>query len=406
MDRRARVNNVGVAVRVALELDRANLWTSMPAVVQKYNASKQTVDVQPAIQGRVLGKDGKYKNVNMPQLLDCPVQFVSGGGMTLTLPIKAGDEGLVVFASRCIDAWWQNGGTANRQMDLRMHDLSDGVFLPGIRSNPKALSSPDADYAVLRSDDNSTRLSLKQGTAKMTAGDGASNLTLGSDGSTSLTGQQTTIAGSSGLAINAGGSTGTQGQVLTATGEGLTTFQPPKGPTVNPNQLVANLTGAAAPGVGTNLTALLDAVFGTAVGNIIYRNTSAWEALSPGRLSQGLTAQGTGAAPVWGDLPFRGLLKATPSTPVELTTSHERYLIYAVSEYGMMTLPVPPLPNLFSLCFAHFGGGSITISSGSANMMTYTGSMVSSLVLPQGQTCHVVWNSTSSIWILMTTRVV
>lgn len=62
-----------------------------------------------------------------------------GGGFALTFPVAAGDECLVVFADACIDSWWQSGGVQN-QAEKRRHDLSDGIVIPGLWSQPNKLA--------------------------------------------------------------------------------------------------------------------------------------------------------------------------------------------------------------------------------------------------------------------------
>jgi Phage protein Gp138 N-terminal domain/GpV Apex motif len=85
--------------------------------------------------------------------------FPSAGGLTLTLPIAQGDEILVVFASRCIDAWWQNGGI-QIPMEMRMHDLSDGFAIPGPRSQPNTLTGISTTSAQLRTDAGTSFIEL------------------------------------------------------------------------------------------------------------------------------------------------------------------------------------------------------------------------------------------------------
>jgi hypothetical protein len=111
-----------------------------------------TCTVQPAINGQVRDETGALTDVELPLLVDCPVQFPAGGGCTLTFPVKDGDECLVVFSSRCIDAWWQSGGI-QVQPELRMHDLSDGFALLGFRSLPRVISGISTTAAQLRTDD-------------------------------------------------------------------------------------------------------------------------------------------------------------------------------------------------------------------------------------------------------------
>ncbi|MDR7283533.1 hypothetical protein J2X84_002357 [Pseudomonas corrugata] len=101
---------------------------------------------------QVRDEAGALTGTELPLLVDCPVQFPAGGGCTLTFPVKAGDECLVVFSSRCIDAWWQSGGI-QAQPELRMHDLSDGFALLGFRSQPRVIHGISTTATQLRSDD-------------------------------------------------------------------------------------------------------------------------------------------------------------------------------------------------------------------------------------------------------------
>lgn len=155
MDRRERSGDGPTAILAALQGWQGQLWTALPGIVQSFDAAARTVVVQPAIQARVQSKDGTFDWVKLPLLLDCPVQFPSGGGVTLTFPIKANDECLVIFASRCIDAWWQSGGI-QVQAEMRMHSLSDGFALVGLNSKPKVIPSISTTAAQLRSDTGAT----------------------------------------------------------------------------------------------------------------------------------------------------------------------------------------------------------------------------------------------------------
>jgi protein gp138 len=159
MDRRERAGDFQAALRVALSDLQTDLWTGMPGIVQSFNAVAITAVVQPAIQAQVQKQDGSWSNVTMPLLLDCPVHFQSGGGATLTFPLKKGDEVWVSFANRCIDAWWSQGGV-QPQAELRMHDLSDGFCFPKIWSKPNAIANISTTTAQLRSDDGQAYVEL------------------------------------------------------------------------------------------------------------------------------------------------------------------------------------------------------------------------------------------------------
>ncbi|WP_160285931.1 Gp138 family membrane-puncturing spike protein [Pseudomonas knackmussii] len=146
-------------MRAVIENARSRTWTALPGIIESFDASAMTCVVQPAIQGQVRDKAGSLSSVNLPLLLDCPVQFTAGGGCTLTFPVKAGDECLVVFASRCIDSWWQSGGI-QPQAELRMHDRSDGFALLGFRSQPRVIGAVSTSAVQIRSDDGQAYIEI------------------------------------------------------------------------------------------------------------------------------------------------------------------------------------------------------------------------------------------------------
>lgn len=158
MDRRERYAADEEVFRLAFRGMQSRLWTALPGIVQRFDAGEMKVDVQPTINGRVRAPDGSISSIRMPLLLDCPVLWQGGGGATFTFPISPGDECLVVFASRCIDGWWASGNVADPP-DIRMHNLSDGFALVGVRSRPRAFTA-NTSAAELRSDDGSTFVRL------------------------------------------------------------------------------------------------------------------------------------------------------------------------------------------------------------------------------------------------------
>lgn len=174
MDRRERGGDLTEAVRVAFEGMRADIWTALPGIVEAYDAELQTVKVQPAIKARVFSPNDdpplpgaileadNWWTVPLPVLVDVPVVFPGAGGYSLTFPIEAGDEVLLIFAARQMDNWWYQGGV-QRQSLLAMHDLSDAFAIPGPRSRPRAIPDVSTTTTQLRSDDGSVLLELGPG---------------------------------------------------------------------------------------------------------------------------------------------------------------------------------------------------------------------------------------------------
>jgi hypothetical protein len=167
MDYRERIDDPVEAVQAAQDGRQAQIQTAMPGIIESYDAARQTCAVQPAIKGRVESPDGTVASVDLPLLVDVPVVFPSGGGMTFTFPVAAGDECLVVFASRCIDAWWQSGGV-QEPLSARMHDLSDAIAIVGPRSQARKLADVSASEAQIRNDAGTLVMSFNPTTGAIT----------------------------------------------------------------------------------------------------------------------------------------------------------------------------------------------------------------------------------------------
>ena len=86
--------------------------------------------------------------INYPILVNCPVVFMNGGGGYLTFPIIPGDTCLVLFCDRDIDLWFTSGLTLAPNSD-RMHDLSDGIALIGIKPLSGVISNYNTNGAQL-----------------------------------------------------------------------------------------------------------------------------------------------------------------------------------------------------------------------------------------------------------------
>jgi streptogramin lyase len=166
-----------------------------------------TADVQPTINGLARVPGNGYQSYQMPLLLDCPIVWQGGGGVTATFPIKVGDECLVVFASRDINNWFQQGWiNQSPQMDppepFRMHNLSDGFAIVGLRSQPRAFAT-DTENAGLITDDGNTYVKVNPTTkavaVQASGGINLNGLTIDSSGNLSTAGNISTTSG----AVNA-----------------------------------------------------------------------------------------------------------------------------------------------------------------------------------------------------------
>lgn len=141
----------------------ADLRCAIPAIVEEvnYENNPPTVTVQIAvreIQRTVTGP----QHVAIDLIANVPIVLPAVNNFALTMPVKAKDEGLLVFCDMCIDLWWTRGGVQN-QLDFdrnRRHHLSDCGFIPGMRSQKSPINNWSQTSAQLRKVDGSAYIEL------------------------------------------------------------------------------------------------------------------------------------------------------------------------------------------------------------------------------------------------------
>lgn len=123
-----------------LEILKQDIFATLNAVkvgqIQSFDPSDKTAEVQLLFK-RILS-DGT--EMSHPVLVDCPVFTLQGGGAFVQFPIQAGDQCLVLFSDRNLDAWFAEG-TEQVPYDQRTHDFSDAIALVGL--NAQTSSMPD-----------------------------------------------------------------------------------------------------------------------------------------------------------------------------------------------------------------------------------------------------------------------
>lgn len=121
-------------IRAGAAFALSNVFTSIPGVVIKYDKAKRRADVQPLVKRPRTLEDGTRTADSYPVVPSCPVQFPGGGGVLVRFPIKPGDIGIILFSMASLDRWLSGkGGTVDPEFDHR-HHISDGIFVPGIRT--------------------------------------------------------------------------------------------------------------------------------------------------------------------------------------------------------------------------------------------------------------------------------
>ncbi len=129
-----------------------DMYTAMPGVIEAFDWRTAKARVKPQIQ-EVMDSSGKYKP--LPVVAGVPVVFPGGAGASLTMPLAAGDTGLIIFTKHALEVWLSRGGDV-APGDPRQFDLTDAVFVPGLR--PFSVTSPA---------ESPNALTLKNGLAKI-----------------------------------------------------------------------------------------------------------------------------------------------------------------------------------------------------------------------------------------------
>lgn len=135
---------------VADILSNANFTT--PGIIVSFDAEEQTASVQISIKRL----DGETIQV----IDDVVIAGLEANGYSVTFPIVAGDECLVVFGDRCIDNWHEYGGIQD-QFEFRQHDLSDAFAIVGINSKPNKISNYNTTDLEVRNSDRTTRVAVR-----------------------------------------------------------------------------------------------------------------------------------------------------------------------------------------------------------------------------------------------------
>jgi hypothetical protein len=205
------------------------LRVALPCKVISFDASKQTVTVQPILT-EVVRLEAGISTIPLDLLTDVPVVMPRAGAFVLTFPIQPDDECLVVFADVCIDAWWQSGSaTLQQQMEKRTHDLSDGIAIFAPWSQPRVISDYSTTAAELRNENGDVRITVETDALDMAA----PSITIHVTGTANVHGDTVNVTADTLVNINGSGHTTIEGKDwLTHHHSGVTTGGGVTGPVV------------------------------------------------------------------------------------------------------------------------------------------------------------------------------
>ena len=110
----------------------SEIHTAYPGEIVSYDASKFQASIKILIKKEIDGVEYDY-----PILNNVPVLFPKSENSHVIFPLQARAQGICIFQERSIDGW-QELGKALVPEDKRMHDLNDGVFIPGLSPKNRA----------------------------------------------------------------------------------------------------------------------------------------------------------------------------------------------------------------------------------------------------------------------------
>ena len=121
--------------------------------IQAYDNLKNTAKITINFKKQF----GNGKVVNYPPLEDCPVFTLYGGNASISIPIKKGDQCIILFNDRNIDNWYANGSTGV-PADVRCHNIADGIAIVGVRNLATAKLVPANSLCI---NGGSNKISIK-----------------------------------------------------------------------------------------------------------------------------------------------------------------------------------------------------------------------------------------------------
>lgn len=130
-------------IHTAIRARLADVRTAIPAMIVDYDFAKQTCTAKPAV--RIPTLDGVPEELD--PIPDVPVKWMRGGGYFATMPLVAGDPGLLIFSE--VDfALWRESGEVSDAFQERRHGLYC-YFLPGGCADGDELPDAAEDHMVI-----------------------------------------------------------------------------------------------------------------------------------------------------------------------------------------------------------------------------------------------------------------
>lgn len=151
----SRFENLTEALSFIFEQQMKGIYTCLPGVVVSYNAATKRAKITPAIKRLLTTGEA----LDLPDVVDVPICFPTGGGFSLLFPVKAGDACLLMFSQRGIENFKLT--YAAEKPDEGLFALNDAIAIMGF--GPLSLTPASATGASLQSDDGANFVTVESG---------------------------------------------------------------------------------------------------------------------------------------------------------------------------------------------------------------------------------------------------
>ena len=134
-------------IRRALDSRLLDVHVALPCKVLVFTpGTPPTVEVLPMVRRAIEDDDGGIQHEELPPIPNVPVLFPNSAMFSAAWYLVPGDFVLVIFCSSAIGNWRESGDISDPG-DLRRHDLSHAVAIPGML--PKGGSIPMSSTEVV-----------------------------------------------------------------------------------------------------------------------------------------------------------------------------------------------------------------------------------------------------------------
>jgi hypothetical protein len=130
-------------LEIAFSTLRRGIWTALPGIIESYDG------VRASVLPSILEIAGDGDTLANQVISNVPVIWPGSSQGSASLPLNKGDGVLLIFMSRSVDEW-KGTGQVVAPADLRTHNLTDCVAIPGLFSFNNTQKAPNNTDCFIR----------------------------------------------------------------------------------------------------------------------------------------------------------------------------------------------------------------------------------------------------------------